>query len=825
MVFEIGTTPPKQPASRPMAFEIDATTPKKHASRPKLPKRLQRSPPLPALRSKPPVDETPALPPSSVPGEPSSSPAVESGNSGSSATSVHRTVNPVPVNDTALPALAFEEASALLAEKMTPEVVVQLSSKNWKERVAAMEFINSHIDEEGFGVTDLCQPLLYTINKTPGWKEVNFQVNALMFEMVAKLASVSTAFSTRLASPPLVALLNKLGDPKLNATALDCCLALCEALGPAAIVPMILSKSASVKNPKALQGVVTALRTILIDFGASTMALKGIVDASKTWLAHSSAGVRTETTSLLLEMYKQVGSPPMRSAILDGLKPALAKVIEADIDTITPGSGILTPTRFKRGTLPDSSSSKAKNSKGNSGFVLERADISSKITGKLLQQMDCDAWKERKAALDTVSSILEAAHHHIQPNVRDLVKAVLARVSDANKLLVLTALGVLRTLGDDLGPSGITRHAKAVVASVHTLVADSKKQIAGLARDALLAWIQGSALQSAIPAIIKGFDSQLLREGLLDVLLRRLSASPGDLGESSASQMVPAVLSCVQDKIVGVRALAEKLLSFLAGIVGLPAIRSCAQSLPRTAQMTVMPCLDKLGNQDLPAVQPSVSCSPAMPSGPTKGSTHSGVSHTAAPRKALSRTLRKRKPGAADSGPKRVKRSRSVEPVPGSHPQPVADSDDIRVCDGKAIQSRRDSRWRQNNVGYQEWTAEDQAHLSELILPWVSASLHQDMFSVDFQKHVVAFDTISQAAPCAFASVRDLLLAWTSLRIAEDKTQVVVKALEFCSSTLSSCAGLDEYDANCIVPVLVEKLVGALRLPLGDILTFMWHNS
>ncbi|SPQ94865.1 unnamed protein product (mitochondrion) [Plasmodiophora brassicae] len=522
MVFEIGTTPPKQPASRPMAFEIDATTPKKHASRPKLPKRLQRSPPLPALRSKPPVDETPALPPSSVPGEPSSSPAVESGNSGSSATSVHRTVNPVPVNDTALPALAFEEASALLAEKMTPEVVVQLSSKNWKERVAAMEFINSHIDEEGFGVTDLCQPLLYTINKTPGWKEVNFQVNALMFEMVAKLASVSTAFSTRLASPPLVALLNKLGDPKLNATALDCCLALCEALGPAAIVPMILSKSASVKNPKALQGVVTALRTILIDFGASTMALKGIVDASKTWLAHSSAGVRTETTSLLLEMYKQVGSPPMRSAILDGLKPALAKVIEADIDTITPGSGILTPTRFKRGTLPDSSSSKAKNSKGNSGFVLERADISSKITGKLLQQMDCDAWKERKAALDTVSSILEAAHHHIQPN----------------------------------------------------------------------------------------------------------------------------------------------------------------------------------------------------------------------------------------------------------------------------------------------------AHLSELILPWVSASLHQDMFSVDFQKHVVAFDTISQAAPCAFASVRDLLLAWTSLRIAEDKTQVVVKALEFCSSTLSSCAGLDEYDANCIVPVLVEKLLGHNKAPL-----------
>jgi hypothetical protein len=72
--------------------------------------------------------------------------------------------------------------------------------------------------------------------------------------------------------------------------------------------------------------------------------------------------------------------------------------------------------------------------------ALPRADISGQITSALIAQLSNADWKERQAAIKTVSDIL-AACPRITPALGGLLSALKARLAESNKNMVQSVLG------------------------------------------------------------------------------------------------------------------------------------------------------------------------------------------------------------------------------------------------------------------------------------------------------------------------------------------------------------------------------------------------
>ncbi|KAL6753732.1 armadillo-type protein [Haematococcus lacustris] len=96
--------------------------------------------------------------------------------------------------------------------------------------------------------------------------------------------------------------------------------------------------------------------------------------------------------------------------------------------------------------------------------------------------------------------------------------------------------------------------------------------------------------------------------------------------------------------------------------------------------------------------------------------------------------------------------------------------------------------------------------------PLLSSHLKSLMFHKDFKKHCEAADAVREALPGMYdevMSVLDLLFRWSTLRIAEANTQVLVKVLDMLKEVMAAMEAADhrlsEYEAKLILPVLVEK--------------------
>lgn len=97
---------------------------------------------------------------------------------------------------------------------------------------------------------------------------------------------------------------------------------------------------------------------------------------------------------------------------------------------------------------------------------------SDRITDALLEKLGDKNWKIRKEGLEEVTAILNEAKF-ITGNLGGLPEALKHRLSDSNKLLVTTTLGILKILGNASG-AHCKRHIPALASPLISMFGDSK---------------------------------------------------------------------------------------------------------------------------------------------------------------------------------------------------------------------------------------------------------------------------------------------------------------------------------------------------------------
>jgi cytoskeleton-associated protein 5 len=262
------------------------------------------------------------------------------------------------------------------------EVISNLKSANWKERLEAISSLKDTV--EGLKTLDqYAELLIRLLCILPGWNEKNIQVQQKAIEAVILIAQNATRFSKKCVVLCLTGVVEKVGDIKTRIQATKCLTTFCEAVGPKFVFERLFKIMKDHKNPKVLSEGLSWMVTALDDFGIGHVPLKDLINFCKdTGLGSSAAAVRTATIKLFGVLHKFVG-PEIEKNPYEGPAAAAPKRAIRAVDVEVPSGGT---------------------------DGLPREDISGKLTPALLKNMSSPDWKLRQESLEAVNGIIEEAN-------------------------------------------------------------------------------------------------------------------------------------------------------------------------------------------------------------------------------------------------------------------------------------------------------------------------------------------------------------------------------------------------------------------------------
>jgi cytoskeleton-associated protein 5 len=546
------------------------------------------------------------------------------------------------------------------------------------------------------------------------------------------------------------------------------------------------------------------LPRLVSEFGVASFDINALLDAAKQASNHVQKSIRDQALPIFVAIYAQTGSM-LREHMLNGLKPATAQALEAELATLPATPAPFVPTRVVRGQNSSSSSSSSSNK-----FVLDdvipRTDISDKISETLLAKLNDEGWKMRKEAMEEVHAILAGASHRIGPKDGGLIEVLKLRLLDNNKTLAKDALALLGTLIADMG-APMVKSAPKILPALLTALGDQKPFVKAEAARALQAWLDLSGLQSVIKFLPKSLDaSSAARKDVLEtVLLARLPSGPtkaldGPIVKFDLSDLVGPVLGLCVDKAADVRALAEKVLEYVVASVGFDTVVEATKSEKKATALQLMTSIEKFRYTTLASLQQNnagagagaSAAASAAPSIPAFTNLPSADEELVRPSTAPSRKTLAKKPVAAtaasgsmtsrepasvaaaaapfggdDAAAEKkkaiLKRSRmstlpkrpaaassaaaavaSVEPVAEDSSSDSAASTLLKKVDlnQKRLRVAKDSK-RVRGL-FREMSKDEVEELEQQLWTLASDELHGQLFSAEFQRQVAALELIER---------------------------------------------------------------------------------
>ena len=562
--------------------------------------------------------------------------------------------------------------------------------------------------------------------------------------------------------------------------------------------------------------------------------------------------MRERTIKLLCELRLRIG-PPLLNKLSD-LNPHLLTSITAEFDKVADAAVPMPPAptrRVRRATSGGACAGAAAAPSGGGGSRgVERMDVSA-LVGPSLSELADKNWQVRNKALKEIGEILKRAGD-VEPNVPDLVAALKGSLSDTNKNLVIVALDVVSTLTQAIGPQ-VERYAKTIMPPILLLVGDNKRAVQEKSLATLSVWADNIGAEKLWPLVAPTLDCDKIspdsRKLLFDwaaALLERTSTPTADL-----SALVRPVISGLQYRIAEVRAKAEEMLKHTVRACGLEPHKRLMRDKPAAVQKQLQLILAKYEGGAAAAEAPADS---------------------AAPGDALRPSLRRRNPPAAEQPPSRstsaereaeVTKSVDVSPedkenvrvdeknvratllsktVPkkASTAQPVAAAEVEELLrpsssSAREARSRKDAkvRWTfeepQKAIGLAEVLSEQMAP------PLTSEAFHAALFSTDFKRHMEAVQTLTTIAEPneegratdALLTNVDLVLKWSTLRILEGNTSVMVKLLPMLQLVFAQLASeayaLSDAEVALFLPTLCDK-VGSNNQTLRTLLQRLFSD-
>ncbi|KAG5643475.1 hypothetical protein DXG03_000863 [Asterophora parasitica] len=490
----------------------------------------------------------------------------------------------------------------------------RLTHKNWKARVSAYEALVKVFQTTASDTDPAFRPY---INNPDLLKKIATDSNAVAQEKGVECLVALVKFAGETASKTREAVLPALVDKCFGsaragtkAQALELTLQYVEVEnGGAGVVADVLTGLAA-KQPKAVAGCVIALKEVIRVFGTQSTAPPPILKALPKIFAHSDKTVRAEGTALAHVLYQYIGAGI--EPWLADLKPVQVKELKEvfeKMETEGNGKGKVKPERLTRQQAREAETVDEAEERGDSDDAAKEAeevldprafaepvDIVSKLSSTLHTSLKSSKWKERKEALDDLSTLLQATPRvKDSPEIGELTKDLAARVSgDANIMCVIVAASCIEELAKGL-MTAFGKYREGVVPPMLARLKERKTNVTDAIGSALDAVFATTTLADVLPDLeveMKSKNPQV-KEGTLKFLGRCLATSPAPISPPQVKPVADALAILLEDGYEGARNEAATCLGTLMKMVGERPLNAIMDGLADVRKVKVKEAYEK----------------------------------------------------------------------------------------------------------------------------------------------------------------------------------------------------------------------------------------
>ncbi|KAK8488642.1 hypothetical protein V6N12_055631 [Hibiscus sabdariffa] len=683
---------------------------------------------------------------------------------------------------------SLEEIESRVGSLIQADVISQLKSAVWKERLEAISSLKQQVE----GLQDLdpsVEILVYLLCALPGWNEKNVQVQQQVIEVITYLASSATKFPKKCVVLCLLGISERVADMKTRAHAMKCLTSFSEAVGPGFVFERLYKIMKEHKNPKVLSEGLLWMVSAIDDFGVSHLKLKDLIEFCKdTGLQSSAAATRNATIKVLGALHKFIG-PDIKGFLTD-VKPALLSALDAEYQKNPFDGTSAAPKKTVRASESTSVSVGGLDS-------LPREDISGKITPTLLKSLESPDWKVRLESIEAVNKILEEANKRIQPTgTGELFGALRGRLYDSNKNLVMATLTTIGNVASAMGPV-VEKASKGILSDILKCLSDNKKHMRESTLSTLDAWNAAVHFDKMVPYITSALtDTKIGAEGRKDLFDWATKQLSGLSEFPDAVHLLKPAATAMMDKSSDVRKAADGCIAEILRVSGQETIEKNLKDIQGPALALILERVKPYGSfQEF--VEPPKGGSIGISS---KTNTKVAKSTSNGVTKHGNRTVTSRVIPAKGLKPD------TMLPVQGISVQPQAL---LNVKD--SIKEERERMVRRTK--FEEPRVEQIQELENDMMKYFREDLHRRLLSTDFKKQVDGLEMLQKALPSIgkeIIEVLDILLRWFVLQLCKSNTTCLLKVLEFLRELFDYLKGeaysLSEAEAAIFLPCLIEKL-------------------
>lgn len=715
-----------------------------------------------------------------------------------------------PVQSKSLPPIDTEneigddELEELALTFCSPEILNGMVDANWKTRLSNVQEFFQIIDQME-SLTVSSQVLIKLLNKKPGIKDNNVQIQKLRLECLKKVIEKFPITSTGM-NCCIQDVSSLLGDNKNGNLASQVLTSFAESTRLDLVCNAVLEYAFTVqKNPKVQIDALNWLSGAILEFGF-IIEPKSVMQNVKKAVSASNPQVRLAVISLLGVMYLYMG--PQLSLFFENEKPTLVQQINAEFEKHQ-GEAPPKPTRGKNmdgstESIETASDEEKPAYEVNIRDIVPRVDITPQITDALINELSDKDWKVRSDALTKLQNIVNEAKF-ITNELGEARKALQDRISDSNARLGSNAINLVESISKAMG-SSFKNYIKGYLPGVLNALGDPKTFKCQSARQCMNTWADvcgyreffgGDILLDALKN-----NSVTLRSELWTWLAEKLPLIPSKSIPADELKCLLLVLyTSLEDRNASVRSASEKaVLGFMMHLGYASMYGACEKLKP----MSVKFCREKLDKErpNLPVVpieKPKVVKS-GIPAGSSVKSGGSKIPPPKAAAKANKENVIPRVSTATG------KKKEEIDNGPLFLRNNLKHQRDIDEHKLKSL------KWN--------FTTPREEFVEQLREQMLTAGINKvlitNMFHSDFRYHLKAIETLSEDLNTAddgngaLISNLDLILKWMTLRFFDTNPSVLLKGLDYLQHIFDILMAqkytLHDTEASSFVPYLVTKL-------------------
>ena len=689
------------------------------------------------------------------------------------------------------------------------------NATSWKERLEGAKAMLAILEQaEELTPQDVLAVARIAQSSTKKWKESNFQVYSHILNCVTAASKACPDFPERVAHICVVGIVEKLGDSKVKKHGMACLDAMSECWSVNDVSLLVCKHAGAHKNPKVIQGGLEWMANATDAFGFR-LAIKPHVAFAKAQKEAKSPIVRTAAIAFLTTLRVHIGPSFEKVCTSNGLS------LESDFAKVE-GKSAPAPTLSERssagagdeaggedGADRDEGSAEVAASAAEAAAeeMIDRVEIMTVIKAATISELEDKAWKVRAQALVDVADGMKKAPF-LKPYLGDLGTALVARLHDSNKNIIITSLGLLGELATSVGPN-IKSSSKAVLPTIYETLADGKDQVRAAALAAMGAWHAETGLGPFVEGDIVPVALKAGKPHETVELLKFITENFVKESKVSLKALVKPLFVCIGDRTKEVRNAAKDLLPAMVASVGADKMKkACTSQLSGSEQTKTI--------ELIAALRKSAPAKAKAPQAAAVDEESSATTSSSAASKGAgeaTRTTRKTTAKAKTTKAKSEKASGAAK----------AKSESSLILDEKGYVKRHKDE-KSNKTLKWNFTTPRQEFVTQLQQQFegtVSGQLQSWLFDKDFKAHIKVLDILiagvttpddgETAAPLADEALCsiDLLLKWTTLRFFDTNPAVHRKTMQFLQELFNTLAveggEFADQDAHAFLPYLMTQ--------------------